>query len=375
MRIVTYECREPDDGGWHFSKVPLRKVNLLVGNTASGKTRFLNTIFNIGRFVAADEFKNGCWDFVVQQKEYTYRWKLTTDQEDGERVITSETLLRSSETAEEELLIERDANTFQFKGKEMPKMSRTKTGIALLQEEESIHPLYEGFRSIRRRSFFSDELQRITRYEGIPQVVLERLKKSNPLKELFFSPFSLNSILYALSEYSKPVFAEIRQQFKAIFPFVTHVAFRDIGFLHKDVAVPGVTPIFCIQEKNVEKWVEIGEMSSGMQKVLLILTDMHLLPEGAIYLIDEYENSLGINAIDFFPPMLISEETNSQFIITSHHPYIINQIPMSNWFVFHRKGSDVSISYGEALEERYGKSKQEAFIKLINDPLYRGGVE
>ncbi len=36
-----------------------------------------------------------------------------------------------------------------------------------------------------------------------------------------------------------------------------------------------------------------------MQKVLLILTDVFILPEGGVYIIDEYENSLGLNAIDF----------------------------------------------------------------------------
>jgi len=110
--------------------------------------------------------------------------------------------------------------------------------------------------------------------------------------------------------------------------------------------------------------------------VLLMLTDLYLLPsEGAIYLIDEYENSLGINSIDFFPNILLEEESNSQFIITSHHPYIINKIPVRNWFIFHRTGLDVKIIYGNELVERFGKSKQEAFIKLINDPYFRRGVD
>jgi len=103
--------------------------------------------------------------------------------------------------------------------------------------------------------------------------------------------------------------------------------------------MPGKTPVFCIKEKSINKWVECNQLSSGMQKVLLILTDTFL------------------------------------FIITSHHPYIINKIPVENWFIFHRQGSEVSIRYGDWPKERFGKSKQQAFIQLINDPFYNKGIE
>ncbi len=111
-----------------------------------------------------------------------------------------------------------------------------------------------------------------------------------------------------------------------------------------------------------------------MQKVLLILTDTHILPDEAIYIIDEYENSLGVSAIDFFPGFLLGLEKEIQFFVTSHHPYIINEIPPRNWYIFHRKGTSVSIKYGQELEARFGKSKQKAFIQLINDPFYVKGV-
>jgi len=90
---------------------------------------------------------------------------------------------------------------------------------------------------------------------------------------------------------------------------------------------------------------------------------------------DEYENSLGINAINFFPSFLADIETDKQFIITSHHPYIINKIPVENWFIFHRKGSEIKIRYGRENVERFGRSKQQRFIQLINDPFYNEGVE
>ena len=107
-----------------------------------------------------------------------------------------------------------------------------------------------------------------------------------------------------------------------------------------------------------------------MQKVLLIIADIITLPKGSIYIIDEYENSLGINAIDFLPEFLDAHGTDIQFLITTHHPYLINSMPMKKWRVFHRNGSRVSIKDGAEFEEKYGKSKQKAFVQLINDPFY-----
>ncbi len=90
-------------------------------------------------------------------------------------------------------------------------------------------------------------------------------------------------------------------------------------------------------------------------------------------MIDEYENSLGVNAIDFLPSMLLEYKSNEQFFITSHHPYLINQMPISSWYVLHREGAIVEIKFGEELEKRYGKSKQQAFIQLMNDSFYNTG--
>jgi hypothetical protein len=104
----------------------------------------------------------------------------------------------------------------------------------------------------------------------------------------------------------------------------------------------------------------------------VIISDIVSLPEGAIYIIDEYENSLGVNAIDFLPQFLLDYGEKVQFLITTHHPYLINSMPIKSWRVFHRKGSRVVIKNGAEFETKYGKSKQQAFVQLLNDPFYAG---
>jgi predicted ATP-dependent endonuclease of OLD family len=112
-----------------------------------------------------------------------------------------------------------------------------------------------------------------------------------------------------------------------------------------------------------------------MQKALLILTDLLTLPDKSIYLIDEYENSLGVTPINVLPNLLLSETINIQIFVTSHHPYIISKFPVENWYVAHRKGAIVSFASGKELAQRYSTSSQEKYIQLINDPFYSEGIE
>jgi len=375
MKILKYKCNALGDDDWEFSEVEFGSINLLVGDTATGKTRLLNTIFNIGTFVARDEYKTGFWDITFEQQGSTYRWLLRTDNlsnDESSRILEEKLWKLGNETT---LLVERTENKFVFSKEKLPKLSPRITAISLLKEEEVIQPIHEGFGAIRRRRFFHDALLKVSELEPIPQDALKKFRPGLTERDLYKAKLGLNATLYILSIHNKEAFDSIRKNFKVAFPFIDDMQIQDFSKVSPGVTFPVEIPVFCIKEKSSTNWIPITEASSGMQKVLLILTDTYTLPPQSIYIIDEYENSLGINAIDFFPHFLLDIEKDIQFFITSHHPYIINEIPSRNWYVFNRKGKKVTIKYGEELERRFGKSKQQAFIQLINDPFYVDGVE
>ena len=103
-------------------------------------------------------------------------------------------------------------------------------------------------------------------------------------------------------------------------------------------------------------------MSSGMLRTLIHISEIYLSTPGTVILIDEFENSLGINCIDILTDDLIHENKTLQFIATSHHPYIINNIPYEYWKIVTRKGGHINIR--NASDYSLGKSKQEAFLQL-----------
>ena len=376
MKILSYEAGGASKNEIHFSKMTFAKLNLIVGNSGAGKTRLLNTIFNGARLVVQkDKFYIGSWDVTFEHNSVKYRWIIETGKEDDEseaKVIKENVI--SYDEEKETNLVERSLDSFKYNGKNLPKLSHRESSISLLQNEELIKPIYEALTLIMRRNFSGADLDQETSFQSLPHEFFRKIKKSKSIKYLFHSDLNLSCKLYILSEIFKEIYDNICAEFISTFPFVSEVKLLEadrFGFHY-----PGIVPVFSLKEKFNRKWIPLNEFSSGMKKVLLILSDIFILPkEGCIYLIDEYENSLGVNAINFFPSVLYEAAEKSQFIITSHHPYIIGNVPVKDWTILHRKGNIVYVKQGDELEEKFGKSKQKAFIQLINDPFYIEGVE
>jgi predicted ATPase len=379
MKLIKYQYRDFVGNDLHFPEIRFQDINLFVGDTGTGKTRLLNTIFSIGLNAANTESSlfAGKWDLTFSSNKDKYRWQLEVSKsEDRGPEVVKDNLYKIDSQGNETSIISRDKKGFSFLGKEMPKLPKNQTSILLLREEKDIEPIFKDFTKILQRRFSQDELAKISTYQTVPLELERQMAKKKDFNIFDFFIYNLNVRLYLLMKFKLDKYNKIINLYRSFFPNILEFSILDITDVHKNFAAPNKIPMICIKERGVNDWIELAQLSSGMQKVLLMLSDVIICAEeDAIYLIDEYENSLGLNSINFLPKILLEEETQIQFIITSHHPYIVNNFPMDKWFVFHRKGYEVSVLYGEDIIKKYGKSKQEAFIKLINDPFYNKGVE
>lgn len=375
MRIHSYHYKSHSPDHQCFSTVAFNSVNLLVGDSGMGKSRFLNTLFNAGASAIQKTIQTGQWDIVFSHQGVKYRWLFDVQPAAGDVVVQKEKLEKHIDSNQEpELLVERNQETFYFLNKLLPKLSRNESSISLLQEEDEIQPIYDAFSHMLQRDFSGPTLTDETTYKIISPDTFDHLEHTKNISEISRLNVGLSGKLFFLQKNFKAVFQEITNEFRQIFPFVSNITLKKGADFN--LPLGGNGPVFALQESGFNHWVPIWQFSSGMKKVLLILTDLALLPDsGGIYLLDEYENSLGISAINLFPSSFLQFAPNSQLILTSHHPYIINQIPVKDWFIFHRKGTDVKIKYGHEVEERFGKSKQQAFIQLLNDKFYNEGID
>jgi predicted ATPase len=367
MKILKYQFTSDN---WNFSPINFQNINLLVGDSGSGKTRLLNTIFNIGAIVAQNKMRGeGEWHISLGVDDNIYEWEIKIVGKEEEQKIVNEILYLN-----EKKLFERKNEICVFNDQELPKLSNKEILIYLFREDEKIKPIYEGFASILRRSFFHDELEKNSAIYGVNFHHLDKIGKKRDLYELYKLDLGLNPKLFILFNYFPEIYQKINEIYLDTFDFISEIKILQSEDF-PDLRIPGQTPIWCIKENNLDEFIRLDQLSSGMQKVLLIITDILTLPNGGIYLLDEYENSLGVGSISFLPDLLSTENFTNQIIFTSHHPYIISNFPVNYWYVVNRKGSEVNFTYGKELTERYDLSSQEKYIQLLNDPIYNEGVK
>lgn len=372
--IISYRYQGVSDP-WSFARTDFGPLNLLVGESGAGKTRFLNSIFNIAMTISKGEpFRVGIWEITLQIESILYEWRYsglkTSEHPHG---LIEETLRsRSTDGDEWNSIVERTVGEFHFEsGPKLPKLQANVSALTLFKEEKWVEPLYKLFSSIHRRKFDSSGLENVTMIESIPKAMLETYRDDPSLDRLSTEEHTLSAQLFILKSYFNPIYENVKSEFKRVFPSI-----EDFD-VHPDVNPPiklgddGIVPLLQIKEQGIEPWIPLAGLSSGMQKVLLIIADVLGYKENSIYFIDEYENSLGVNAINFLPSFLAEHGGGMQFFITTHHPYLISNIPIRNWRIFKRLGSKVMITKGEDVEDRYGESSQDVFLQLLNDPLYR----
>jgi len=374
MQLTNYKYVDSDQAhqsGWKYESVSLEKVNLLVGDTASGKSKFLNTIFNLARLVARGEFYAGKWKLSFNHAGSNYTYALTSRTESGiARIISEKLTLHGEEN--DTVIIARMNDECEYNGAPMPKLEKDKSLITILKENDDVAQIYSAFTLVMKRNFDGDILHISRQHHAIDGDIDQTFKGDDGLEQLFLMSPPINVKMFLLDKYFPDIFTEVKELFKECFSFVQDIQITDLRDTGRLVTTSANVPVFLIKEKGLPNGILYSNISSGMLKVLILITDMLTLPEGASYLIDEYENSLGMSAINFFPTLLEEASDDQQFIITSHHPYIINRMPVSNWIVFKRSGSDVQSMCGNHLVEYLGKSKQQAFVKLVNSPFYSG---
>jgi AAA15 family ATPase/GTPase len=110
-----------------------------------------------------------------------------------------------------------------------------------------------------------------------------------------------------------------------------------------------------------------------MFRSLLHISELYLCSEGTVFLIDEFENSLGINCINEITTDILKSRRQLQFILTSHHPYIINSISYLNWKLVTRTAGIIKTHDVEKFN--IGRSKHDAFMQLIQLDEYQTGTE
>ena len=376
MKLISVSFSD-NDQEWQFDEISFFDLTLLVGVSGVGKTQILKAIYSL-KHIASGSSQNGVeWKVEFEtSKNNKFVWKgefenITSKDEILDMFDSDDDKIKPKIVFEEIylngiLIVSRDPDSFVFNQKEMPKLISTESAINILKEEDLIKDAYDSFKQI----IYRDHTQK----EGIRFNVLKREKLKNKyktfeeVKESDLDTFNKLALVYDIA---KPTFEEIRNRFIQVFPQVEDVKIEPIRQNEFSNIIFEATVIH-IKEKGVQKLIPHSRMSSGMLRTLLHIAEMYLWNQGTVILIDEFENSLGLNCIDVLTEDLIYGDNTVQFIATSHHPYIINKIPFEHWKIVTRKGSLIKTFDAKTFD--MGKSHHDKFMSLINHPFYKQGI-
>ncbi|MFP2928189.1 AAA family ATPase [Pyxidicoccus sp. 3LG] len=389
LKTLTYQDKKT---GWTLQDLKLDRFNLLVGASGVGKTRILRAIRQLratayGRALihsgrVSDIGADAAISFVVafDHEEQGYSWEFESETRSIEEPVDSSQQATSplkTLVAKEKLssttdgvLIQRDRESFLFLGKELPQLSPLESGLVLLDE-----PVIRQARQALVPRILDEQSPRT--FDSIPErtaeALLTRMETLDDLRGLI-DPSAIVKA-FVLQERFPEQFDYLKRYFIEIFPAIEDISITKMYFgVPQDSRGRSLLLSFELKETGVAVRIPGQELSSGMIRTLTQLIDLWLAPAGTVVLIDEFENSLGVNCMGPLTDFIQSRASELQFIITSHHPYIINKIPKDHWKVVRRKGSVVRVTPATEIKALQGTSAQDDFTRLLNSPEFEEGL-
>ncbi len=365
---------------WELEKTTFPGLTLLVGASGVGKTQILNSFRKLIHISNGDAYNGLQWNFrftVGSGGNYTWTGEFENLKDLEQQAFKKKEipgngtpkpiprLLDEKLFLEDRLVFQRRESDILYEGKTVPKSSPYTSVLNLFTSEEKIAPVKEAFRKI---IFLDHHLEQAGEVkEKDLQSLSAALPQAASPEERFavFADWNAPVMIKLALAYQvfKPAFDDIADDFKHVFPQVEDVQFK---LLEKHNAYE-----LRIKERGTD-WVSMKDISSGMFKTLLNIAQMTLTAEGYVILIDEFENSLGANCIDVVAENISSPGKDVQYIITSHHPYVINNIDIDKWKIVVREGPKVFTKNAQQL--KLGKSKHEAFKQLLNLDAFTEGI-
>ena len=372
MKIQSFKFSNNKEN-WHIQEVKFENLNLLVGGSGVGKTRILKALELI-RDVALGSNRNLDdleWSINFSHLGQNYRWELKSSSTKKEEIslnvneskqteIVYEKLVRYDDDSELEILI-RTISDSKFNNKDLPKLKRTESAITLFSEEDLIIPVDQAFKQLifnfetSQRVMFRIDSDILTTY-----LDEEAINPPSLFKYVFADVPAIIKAFY-LQKFLPDDFNEIKEYYIDVFSEVNDVR------VSSERTSDGDFRLFLeIKENGVEDWIPQERISSGMFRTLIFLVEVITAPEESVILIDEFENSLGINCMAELTDFILDKSPDVQFILTSHHPYIINNIPWDNWQIVNKSGNKVRVRKAPDIPELNTASSLDKFTQLIN---------
>lgn len=350
--------------GWEVKPIEFQNLNLLVGLTGAGKSQIISALWELRNIAVFGRTMNDVeWNIKFYIGEKEYEWK---------GCFGGISLFNDNYTIEEESITSSEGERIERKTDgtlviNIPKQIEYQSTNSITPEG-LLFQLYSSFDFISeiRQHFKMINIRDNTQSQANVSTDFYRLRSSKLKKDLLLKELQSNNyniaerLLIAFSSYkneseTSTVYGDILAEIKSIFPIIEDWEIeKQVSQNNSEWNIS-----YKIKINGNEHFIPHRNIASGMLRTFNLIADIYLSNSETVFLIDEFENSLGHNCLPHLEELILEHSFESQFILTSHHPDIINTIPKENWIVIERENGAInnrkasSLPFANTLHEPY----------------------
>jgi predicted ATPase len=308
--------------GWEISRIKFQNLNLLVGLSGAGKSQIISALWHLRSIALGQTMNNVEWDirFSIGEEEYVWKGSFATTNFDTKHKIKTESIRDSSGA-----YIERRAD-----------------GLIDIKNH-----LVFGTQTTTRSTTPEGLLFQI--YNSVDTALIVNHFKMMNLRDHTESQADIFTGFYSL-------------RFR--YASISRRLFTYLNVEQPNKDTEGGHIAYKIKINGQRKFIPHRNIASGMLRAFNIIADLYLSNLETVFLVDEFENSLGHNCLPNLEKLLLEHSIASQFILTSHHPDIINKISKDNWIIIERTNG--AIHNRPANNLPFSNSTHEPYLILTN---------
>jgi hypothetical protein len=357
--------------GWEVRPIEFQNLNLLVGLSGAGKSQIIGALWHLRGIALGKLMNNVEWKIKFSIGEQTYEWEGSFGDVNFDNDYSKIKHERISVSTGAEIERRRDRliriNDPDF-GKELTTKSTTAEGLLfqIYGSYDFIRPIVNGFKTMNLRDHTQSQSNPETDFYRLKYrytSMSRRLGNDMSLEEIQMGNYNIAErllIAYKKQDTNLTVFRDIVEEVKSIFPEIEEWDIVE----QTNMNTEGGHIEYKIKVNGQRRFIPHWNISSGMLRTFNIIADLYLSNPETVFLLDEFENSLGHNCLPNLEELIIAHSIDSQFIITSHHPDIINKIPKENWLIIERTNGSINNNPFNNLG--FSKSLHEPYSILMN---------
>ena len=347
-------------------------ITLLVGLSGVGKTQILNAIEYSLKLAVNKNLRLEPYNTTLcfQIGEEVYVWSYRIQQDHTEDIFESKEIkyffaYEKLQNIKGDILMQRTSDTIQVTGYDkVPTPKKDESLLVQYSEDAFVKPIISEMLKLYPIEIEMDVRGAIAQesFNMFKAKIKESFKENEKQPFEKFSHLPVPLKIYITKKYYPQMYAQIFSAVKELFMEINSI----------DIVEDPDREIYLVAIDVYGKRLLQHEISNGMLKTIYYIVELITMSKNSLVLIDEFENGLGVNCIDVLAELLLGERRDLQFVITSHHPKIINQISNKKWKIIER---DIATVKNFTAEE-YGimHSQHDAYFNLINRWEFEGKI-